>query len=105
MSKWINTRNAVPFDQDMPSNRGRMELVLVAYMLPEEVVDSGRLYFSLGIFTHEGWGIQRSRKDRYVIVFWRPMDDVMEELHQFFDERAHEEGFSMEYIKPETYES
>jgi hypothetical protein len=102
VSKWISTRNELPFEQDMPCNKGRMELVLVAYVLPEKTVDSGRLYFSLGIFTNQGWGIQGSRKDRYAIIFWRPMDDVIEELREFFDERAQKEGFSMEYIKDEV---
>jgi hypothetical protein len=102
MSKWISTRNELPFEQDMPSNREKAEFVIVAYMVPEDTVNVGRLYFSIGIFTHKGWGIQGSREDRYIVLFWRPMNDILEDLYQFFDERAQKEGFSMEYIKDEV---
>lgn len=99
MTKWISTRNELPFKQDTPSNRDKAEFVIVAYMLPEDIVNVGRIYFSIGIFTHEGWGIQGSIKDRYTVLFWRPMNDILEDLYQLFDKRGQEEGFNVEYIK------
>jgi len=99
-SKWINVSESLPLDQGMPENRGKHEFVIVCYVVPADTIHIGRLYFSIGIFTVEqGWTIQGSQHDIYSVIFWRSLDDMMYDLYRYFDERAKEYGFSVEYIK------